>query len=178
MAVVKVSYTRSRRGAKASIRYITHRPGRDGMKMSRTLWGSDGSVAKRDAYGLIDRAGKGSIFFRLAISPDPKIEDTRRDLHLRSITEATMNALEERAGREISWIAAVHADHAPHRHVHVLAIVQGRLDRSDLHALIEGATGACGQQRIERDQALKERVQAQEQTLEQWELQHEHTDDS
>ena len=39
---------------------------------------------------MIDRAEKGSVFFRLVISPDPKKEDKDQDLHLRDVTETTM----------------------------------------------------------------------------------------
>ncbi len=38
MAIVKATYTKSRGGAKASIRYIEHRPGKDGDKITRNLF--------------------------------------------------------------------------------------------------------------------------------------------
>jgi len=172
MAIVKASYTRNRNGAKATIRYITHRPGRDGAKVTRTLFGTDGTVSRQEAYEAIDNAAKGSIFFRFAISPDPNQEDTRRDLHLREITETTMSTLEKRSERQVAWIAAIHADHAPHRHVHVLAVVQGRLNQSDLQALTLAATKACRQQRMERDQAREHEQQKQQREEEQWTRQH------
>src|SRR5712691_3927097 len=96
MAIVKATYTKSSGGAKASIRYIEHRPGKDGEKITRNLFGIDGLLGRWQAYRMIDEAEKGSYFFRFVISPDPKGEDTERDLHLREITERTMNALEER----------------------------------------------------------------------------------
>jgi hypothetical protein len=42
MAIVKGSYTRSRGAAKANIEYITKRPGKDRVKITRTLFGLDG----------------------------------------------------------------------------------------------------------------------------------------
>jgi hypothetical protein len=44
MAIVKATYTKSRTAAKAAIRYIEHRPGRDQAKITRTLFGSDGGM--------------------------------------------------------------------------------------------------------------------------------------
>src|SRR5712691_8550695 len=96
MAIVKATYTKSSGGAKAGVRYIEHRPGKDGEKIHRTLFNGDGAMGRWQAYQMIDEAEKGSFFFRFVISPDPKAEDTDKDLHLREITERTMNALEER----------------------------------------------------------------------------------
>src|SRR5512133_350984 len=90
------SDTRNRGAAKASVRYITHRPGKDGRVTTRSLYTTDGEVSKQDAYQMIDEAQKGSVFFRIVISPDGKQEDTRRDLYLWQITEQTMLTLEER----------------------------------------------------------------------------------
>jgi hypothetical protein len=46
MAIVKVKFVRKgakeRKGAKANIRYIQNRQGRDGAKISRPLFGSGG----------------------------------------------------------------------------------------------------------------------------------------
>jgi hypothetical protein len=100
MAIVKATYTRSRVGAKASIRYSEHRPGRDGDKITRTLFGIDGLMGRDQAYRLIDEAPKGSIFYRFVVSPDPKKEDMRRDLQLREVTEKTMQSLRELLNQE------------------------------------------------------------------------------
>jgi hypothetical protein len=173
MAVVKVSYTRSRQIAKKAVRYIGHRAGRDGQRSARELFGSDGSIRRLDAYQMIDQAEKGSIFFRLAISPDPSREDEPRDLHLRQVTEETMFALGTRITNPPDWVAAVHDDHSPHRHIHVLAIVKGRLERDDLQALIERATNVCLEQRHELDagrSTAERREQEQEEEDLEWGL--------
>src|SRR5579885_2745528 len=116
MAIVKASYTQRGGVAKASIRYIESRPGKDGIRMVRTLFNADGKMGRQEAYQMIDEAGKGSYFFRLVISPDPNREDTDRDLSMREITEKTMASLEARLNTSLQWVAAIHADHAPHRH--------------------------------------------------------------
>src|ERR1700686_2992229 len=151
MAIVKATYTKSSAGAKAGVRYIEHRPGKDGEKITRTLFGIDGLMGRWQANRMIDEAQKGSIFFRFVISPDPKQEDTGKDLFLREITEKTMLSLEERLQKQVQWVAAEHDDHAPHRHVHVVAIVPGRLQVQDFQVLRHTATEAALAQRQERD---------------------------
>jgi hypothetical protein len=162
MAIVKATYTKSRGGAKAAIRYIEHRPGRVGEKVKRELYGIDGTMDRQQAYRMIDAAEKGTVFFRIVISPDPAKEDTEKDLLLNEITVQTMQTLEERLQHHVSYVAVEHDDHAPHRHVHVLACVQGRLNTQDFQALRETATQAALSQRQERDQAMERQQQQQE----------------
>ena len=166
MAIVKASFTTSPEGAKASIRYIAHRPAREQERTSRPLWTTEGPLEKREAYQMIDQAPAGSFFYRLAMSPDPTREDGPRDLYLRSITEATMEALAERTGKPVAWVATTHADHAPHRHVHIIAVVHGKLQREDLRAVTNRATQECREQRFERE-AVREAQRAREEE-QQW----------
>ena len=169
MAIVKAMYTKSSAGAKASIRYMEHRPGKDNEKITRTLFGSDGLMGRWQAYRMIDEAEKGSLFFRFVISPDPKQEDAEKDLHLREVTEQTMQKLEDRLHKEVQWIAAEHNDHAPHRHVHIVAVVAGRLNVQDFQALRATATEACLAQRHERDLAREQKEREREREEAQWE---------
>src|SRR5438093_12869053 len=104
MTIIKPTYTKSNRSAKASLRYIEHRPGKDGEKITRTLFNGDGAMGRWQAYQMIDEAKKGSLFFRFVISPDPTREDSEKDLHLREITEKTMQTLEERVHKQIAWV--------------------------------------------------------------------------
>ena len=62
-----------------------------------------------------------------------------------------MEEVAERTGKPVAWVATTHADHAPHRHVHVVAVVAGRLSREDLRSLTDRATQECREQRFERD---------------------------
>jgi hypothetical protein len=72
----------------------------------------------------------------IILSPDPRREDSYKDLDLRTLTRATMLKLEERYGKPIAFIAAIHDDHSPHRHVHTLVILNGRrLTRADFASL-------------------------------------------
>lgn len=160
MALVKATYTKHQEGAKAAIGYIQHRPGKDKAKITRELFGSDGRMSKKEALTMIDHAPHGTRFFRIVISPDPQAEDAHHDLHLREITQRTMHTLEERLDQTVSWVAVEHADHAPHRHVHVVALVPGRLQVQDFQALRAEATAACLEQRQQRDLA-REQAQTQ-----------------
>jgi hypothetical protein len=177
MAIVKNNYVkpdgREKAKAKASIRYIEHRRGKDGAKITRTLFNGDGAVGRYEAYRMIDEAEKGSIFFRFIISPDAQTEDTRRDLHLREVTEKTMLSLEEQIKKQVQWVAAVHDDHTAIRHVHIVAIVPGRLPRQEFQALPQvlrvAATEASLAQRHERDLAREQKEQEQEKEEAQWE---------
>ena len=160
MAVVKANYVKrdkkEKARAKATIRYMQHRPGKAGKRTQRTLFGSDGVMERQEAYGLIDDAAKGSIFFRFILSPDPEREDSRADPDLRALTEHTMSIMTEKfqkLQKVVQWVAAVHADHAPHRHVHILAVVPGRLTGQDFDHLRTAATTASGAQRKELDRS-------------------------
>jgi hypothetical protein len=102
------SFTRNPTLAKKTIRYITHRRGRDGKNVTRSLFGREGGTDKEEAYGKIDRAKKATTFFRMIISPDPKTEDTRKDLDLRELMDQTMLALQEKFPRQqIEYFAAI-----------------------------------------------------------------------
>src|ERR1051326_5967074 len=169
MAIVKATYTKSSKGAKASIRYIEHRPGKDNEKINRTLFGMDGAMGRWQAYAMIDEAEKGSFFFRFVISPDPKTEDTEKDLFLREITEQTMLSLEDRLQREVQWVASIHDEHAPHRHVHIVAVVPGKLQVQDFQSMRRTATETGLAQRHERD--LVRQMQHHKEQEAQWALQ-------
>jgi hypothetical protein len=114
-----------------------HRRDREGERVTRDLFGFEGSLSKETAYRMIDEApAKRRYYYRIIISPDPRREDSYRDLSLRNLTIETMLKLEERLGHPIQFIAAIHDDHSPHRHVHTLVIHNGRrLTREDFAML-------------------------------------------
>lgn len=167
MAIVKATYTKSSTGAKASIRYIEHRPGKDGAAITRNLFNSDGLMGRWEAYRMIDEAERGTIFYRLILNFDAEKEDTHKDLYMQEITEQTMFGLEQRLGTQVQWVAATHADHTPLRHVHIVAILPHKLQRQDLYELRQLATEQALVQRQERDLAREQQEQSKEAA--QWE---------
>ena len=162
MAVVKTSYTKDKAKAKQTVRYIAHRPGKDGAKISRALFGNDGVMGRQLAYRLIDAAVAETFFYRIVINPDPSKEDTHKDIHLWELTDQTMLALAERVQADILYVAAEHTEHSDKRHTHALALVPRRLDKADLAALRSAATQAAGLQRTSRDVALEKQAHEQE----------------
>jgi hypothetical protein len=134
-----------------------HRRDREGQQVIRDLFGFDGFVSKDTAYRMIDEAPKkGRYYYRVIISPDPRREDRYKDLDLRSLTIATMLKLEERYGKSIQFVAAIHDDHAPHRHVHALVILNGRrLTREDFAALRDHARNRALTQRRYKDRVRR-----------------------
>ena len=167
--IIKANYCSKKGGgdkgrAKANIRYITHRRDLENGKVTRELFGFDGTLSKQTAYQMIHSAPeKRRYYYRIIISPDPRREDSYRDLDLRTLTRATMLRLEERYGSRIQFIAAVHDDHSPHRHVHTLVILNGRrLTRADFASLRAHARNRALAQRrfkdrVRRREYLKER---------------------
>jgi hypothetical protein len=162
MAVVKANYVRRGKGervtAKANIRYIQERPGRDKEKLTRPLFDSAGFMGRHEAYQFIDaEAEKGRYFYRLKLSPDPASEDNKRDLHMQKLTRQMMQGLEKRLKTAIPWAGALHDDHTDKRHVHILAALPRRLRTYELEALIKESTAICREQRRELDFG-KERI--------------------
>jgi hypothetical protein len=134
-----------------------HRRDREGNKVTRDLFGFDGYLSKDTAYGMIHEAPKkGRYYYRMVISPDPRREDRYKDLPLENLTRATMLKLEERYGKSIQFVAAIHDDHAPHRHVHALVILNGRrLTRDDFAALRDHARNRALTQRKYKDRVRR-----------------------
>jgi hypothetical protein len=136
MAVIKANY--DRRGkvgnakAKDNVRYIQHRPGKDKEAVMRPLFTSDGPMTRLEAYQFIDEAPKGTHFYTIIVNPDPKTEDTYKDLDMRHITSTTMQSIEEIVDTPVIWVAAVHDDHTDKNHVHALAAVNRRLNTPEL----------------------------------------------
>jgi hypothetical protein len=151
MAVVRANYCKKgateRKVAKANISYIQTRPGRDKERQSRLLFGPSGSMGRAEAHQFINDAPAGTYFYRLKLSPDPMLEDGKRDLNMKKLTRAMMKGLEKRLKTAIPWAAALHDDHTDIRHVHILAAIPKRLQQYDLEFLIREATQACLLQR-------------------------------
>ncbi len=156
MAVVKNTYIRRGKAgnprAKDAVRYMQHRPEREGERVTRPLFGPDGRWERVHGYQMIDEAPPGTHFYRMSINPDPAKEDQRRDLDLRAVTERTILALEEIVAKPVLYVAAEHEAHADNRrHVYLLASVPRRLNTPELKQLTAAATSACLAQRQERE---------------------------
>jgi hypothetical protein len=134
MAIVKLTYTRSRPGIKAHLRYIVHRPGRDRDTITRELFDNVGAKEKQHAYHLIDTT-KRPLFFKIIINLDPKKEDIYKDLDLQHLTRHTIRQMKHLIGRDVPFVGTIHNDHTNLRHVHAIGVVQGRVAKADFQKL-------------------------------------------
>jgi hypothetical protein len=154
MAIVKMSYTRDPITIKEHLRYIVHRRGKDRETMTRELFDAFDRTDKAHAYEQID-AIKHPLFFKIILNFDAKKEDTFKDLDVQHITRRTLREMQRVIGREdLPFVATIHDDHTPLRHIHAIAMVQGKIAKADfyrLKTLWQTATEEARSQRRERD---------------------------
>ena len=137
MAIVKAKYIRGKARIKAHLRYITHRRGMEGERMSRPLFGRDGPLSKLQIYEMIDAVRRGAFFHKFVINFHPVKEDTRKGLNLWELTRKTLDHIKTQFGNSVPYIATIHDDHTLLRHVHGFFIVDGRLTKEEF-AKIKG----------------------------------------
>jgi hypothetical protein len=137
MAIVKANYIRGKPRIKAHLRYIVHRRTEMGETITRPLFGRNGALTKLQAYELIDVAKRGAFFHKFIFNFHPVKEDTRKDLNLWEITRKTLAHIKTQFGDNVPFVATIHNDHTPLRHVHGFFIVEGRLSREEF-AKIKG----------------------------------------
>src|SRR5688500_14818077 len=133
MAIVKAKYVRGKPRIKAHLRYITHRRGMEGERITRPLFGKDGPLSKQQIYEMIDAfaAKRGAVYHKFVFNFHPVKEDTRKDLNLWEITRKTLEQIKTKFGNSVPFIATSHDDHALLRHVHGFFMVEGRLPREE-----------------------------------------------
>jgi hypothetical protein len=155
MAIVKVKYTRDPIKIKEHLRYIVHRPGKDREHMTRELFDAYDRSDKVYAYELID-ATKSPLFFKIILNFDAKKEDKFKDLDLQHITRQTLSQMQRLIGRDVPFVAVIHDDHTPLRHVHAIAMVWGKIAKADFQKLKTLRLTATEEARSQR--RLRDRV--------------------
>jgi len=154
MAIVKSKYVRGKSRIKAHLRYITHRRGMEGERMSRPLFGKDGPLSKLQIYEMVDATKRGAVFHKFVLNFHPQREDTRKDLNLWEITRKTLEHIKTKFGDSVPFVATIHDDHTLLRHVHGFFIVEGRLNREEfkrIKGLWKVASAEARQQRKRLD---------------------------
>src|SRR5918993_2656393 len=158
MAIVKAKYVRSSPRIKAHLRYITHRRGGEGERISRPLFGRDGALSKQQIYDMIDKARRGTVFHKFVINFHPVKEDTRKDLNLWELTRKTLEQIKTQFGASVPFVATIHDDHTLLRHIHGFFIVEGKLNKEEF-AKIKGlwkvASAEARRQRFRLDRMHK-----------------------
>jgi hypothetical protein len=137
MAIVKARYLQGKSRIKAHLRYITHRRGVEGERITRPLFGRDGPLSKQQIYDRIDKAPPGAVFHKFVINFHPVKEDTHKDLNLWELTTKTLEHIKTQFGDSVPFVATIHDDHTALRHVHGFFIVEGRLSKEEF-AKIKG----------------------------------------
>jgi predicted Zn-ribbon and HTH transcriptional regulator len=137
MAIVKAKYVRGKDRIKAHLRYIIHRRGVEGERITRPLFGRDGPLSKQQIYDRIDKAPPGAVFHKFVINFHPVKEDTRKDLNLWELTTKTLEQIKTQLGDSVPFVATIHDDHTLLRHIHGFFIVEGRLNKEEF-AKIKG----------------------------------------
>jgi hypothetical protein len=137
MAIVKAKYVRGKSRIKAHLRYITHRRGMEGERMTRPLFGKDGALSKLQIYDMIDATKRGAVFHKFVFNFHPLKEDTRKDLNLWELTKKTLEHIKTQLGEAVPFVATIHDDHTALRHIHGFFIVDGRLSKEEF-AKIKG----------------------------------------
>jgi hypothetical protein len=158
MAIVKSKYIRGKPRIKAHLRYIAHRRAEVGQTITRPLFGGNGALTKPQAYELIDAAKRGAVFHKFVFNFHPVKEDTRKDLNLWEITRKTLAHIKTQFGDNVPFIATIHNDHTPLRHVHGFFIVEGRLSKEEfgkIKGLWKVASAEAWRQRTSLDRMRK-----------------------
>src|ERR687893_610775 len=158
MAIVKAKYIWGKSRIKAHLRYITHRRGMEGERITRPLFGRDGALSKLQIYDMIDATRRGAVFHKFVINFHPVKEDTRKDLNLWELTKKTLEHIKTQFGDSVSFVATIHDDHTLLRHVHGFFIVEGKLPKEEF-AKIKGlwkiASAEAWSQRMRLDRMRK-----------------------
>src|SRR5918993_408635 len=131
MAIVKARYVRGKDRIKAHLRYITHRRGEEGERMTRPLFGRDGALSKQHIYDMIDNTRRGAVFHKFVINFHPVKEGTRKDLNLWELTRKTLEHIKTQFGDSVPFVDTIYDDHTLLRHIHGFFIVEGRLPKEE-----------------------------------------------
>ncbi len=145
MAIVKAKFLPIRRSggiyATNSLRYALERDSEVDNAQERIAFDGDrDSISALEALEEIEGA-EGKYYYHLILNAG----DGRSDVDLQDWTKETManleNSLDEQGkGDNLKWMAVEHNDHADHDHVHVVLILEHKLDRDDLNDLREFTT--------------------------------------
>jgi len=145
--ILRAAYaTRSRGGlgrTKAGARYVIHRPSDEARREYRSGFDQDEDrIEKPEVYDRLEGA-EGGYFYHFTLAP---VDGRHVEGDMHDWTRQVMDHVEERAGH-VDWVAWEHRDHSNHDHVHVIAVLDQRLDRDDLRDIREHADEAWHRER-------------------------------
>jgi hypothetical protein len=133
--IVKTNYCHADRGglkaAVGSIYYYAHRRDREGQVVERSGFSREQDGLNTQEMQNLIQQGDGQYFYRMVLSPGAEKDS---DVDLQDWTRDTLLELEEKYG-DFPYIAIEHRDQTDFAHVHVVMVVDKKLDRDDLENL-------------------------------------------
>ncbi len=150
-AVVKANYVKAGDGTrqvKESAYYYMTRPNDQGEAQERSGFSNyDDRIGREEVYARLDEAGRtGGYHYRLVVSPGT--DRNAENVDMKSFARDTMNRLEVRMQKTLSWVAFEHSGggaHTEHGHVHLIVTTSRRLDREDFEQLRDDVRQSFGQ---------------------------------
>jgi hypothetical protein len=131
-SVVKANYTSSGKALRGSLRYYATRENSEELRQEREVFTSQGSLSRHEASEQLKQLE--GVGYRIILSPDAPAETPSEEL--KEWTRSVMASLEHH--HQMSWFAVTHAEesaHTTHAHVHVVAVIDSRLDKTELATL-------------------------------------------
>jgi hypothetical protein len=133
--IVKTNYRNAQNGglqsALGSIAYYSHRQDIDGERVSRSGFSRDQDGLDVETMGSLIQGNDGQLFYRMVLSPGAE-KDT--DVNLKDWTRDMMLELEQNHG-DFPYVAIEHRDQTDYAHIHVVMVLDKKLDREDLNNL-------------------------------------------
>jgi MobA/VirD2-like, nuclease domain len=154
-SVVKHSYlkagNRGKERARAHVRYIAFRPGKDAGRQARSFYTDreDGLKAKRVQEAIGRQPVNGVLVHKLILSPGVD------DADVKEYTREVMRELSRRKGLDLEWYAVRH-DNTDHAHCHVVVMArdknghQVRIKKEDYQTI-----KAAGDEYLSRNRLLE-----------------------
>jgi hypothetical protein len=138
--IVKLNYQTAERGgqksALGSINYYAHRRDVDGQFVSRMGFSREQDELDTQAMRDLIQQRDGAYYYRVVLSPGTQ-HDTEVDL--KDWTRDVLLELEGKHG-EFPYVAIEHRDQTDYAHVHVVMVLDQKLNRAELDGLRDAGT--------------------------------------
>jgi hypothetical protein len=133
--IVKTNYCHADRGglkaAVGSIYYYAHRRDREGQVVERSGFSREQDSLNTQQMSELIQQGEGQYFYRMVLSPGAERDS---DVNMQEWTRDVLLKLEGKHGN-FPYVAIEHRDQTDFAHVHVVMVLDKKLDRDDLENL-------------------------------------------
>jgi hypothetical protein len=138
--IIKTNYLSRQHGGQRqvlnSLYYYAHRRDRDGELVSRTGFSRDRDDLTAGAMKDVIEGSDGAYYYRMVLSPGTAHDS---DLNLKDWTRDLVLELEGKHGK-FPYVAVEHRDQTDYAHVHVVMVLDRKLDRAELDQLRDTGT--------------------------------------